>query len=80
MNELYHHGVKGQKWGVRRFQNEDGTLTDAGKERYDESLTKAYNESDSDSDYHLNSGTTVARRIQSNKDEDSNGKSYTIYI
>lgn len=32
--ELYHHGVKGQKWGVRRFQNEDGTLTEAGKAKY----------------------------------------------
>lgn len=34
INELCHHGVKGQKWGVRRYQNKDGTLTDAGKERY----------------------------------------------
>lgn len=32
--ELYHHGIKGQKWGVRRFENPDGTLTDAGKKRY----------------------------------------------
>jgi hypothetical protein len=31
--ELYHHGVKGQKWGVRRYQNEDGSLTSAGKKR-----------------------------------------------
>ncbi len=33
-DELYHHGIKGQKWGVRRFQNEDGTLTEEGKARY----------------------------------------------
>lgn len=31
--ELKHYGIKGQKWGVRRFQNEDGTLTDLGKSR-----------------------------------------------
>lgn len=34
---LQHHGIKGQKWGVRRFQNSDGTLTSAGKERYSKS-------------------------------------------
>lgn len=32
-NTLSHHGIKGQKWGVRRFRNKDGSLTPAGKKR-----------------------------------------------
>lgn len=39
MNELYHHGVKGQKWGIRRYQYTDGSLTPAGKKRYSNSST-----------------------------------------
>lgn len=33
-NELYHHGVKGMKWGRRRYQNKDGSLTPEGNKRY----------------------------------------------
>ena len=34
IDEMYHHGIKGQRWGVRRYQNPDGTLTDAGRKKY----------------------------------------------
>lgn len=40
---LAHHGIEGQKWGVRRFQNPDGTLTEDGKKRYSRKTDRAVN-------------------------------------
>lgn len=37
-SELYHHGIKGMKWGVRRYQNFDGSYTQAGVKRYQKSM------------------------------------------
>ena len=39
-NTLCHHGIKGQKWGIRRYQNDDGSLTSAGKARYNDDGTR----------------------------------------
>lgn len=41
---LAHHGILGQKWGVRRYQNADGTLTDAGKKRYAKDTSSIYDQ------------------------------------
>lgn len=55
---LYHHGVKGQKWGLRRFQNEDGTLTEAGKKRYLQEARR-----DMQSEYKRNLSNPEARKV-----------------
>ena len=34
MNELKHYGIKGQRWGIRRFQNEDGSLKNKAKNKF----------------------------------------------
>lgn len=45
-DELWHYGVKGMRWGVRRYQNEDGTLTNRGKKRYDYRDSDQYQKGD----------------------------------
>ena len=55
--ELYHHGTKGMRWGHRRYQNKDGTLTEAGKKRYaKDAKSKGYNQQDEEGTYYRGGG------------------------
>lgn len=78
-NELAHFGIPGQKWGVRRFQNYDGTLTPEGKSRYYDSFT-AYQKKVYDSmpkgrrkrlDSKLEQGMSYTKAMQSIRDENN---------
>ena len=69
MDELYHHGVKGMKWGVRRYQNKDGSLTDSGKKRYDYDIV-------------IKKGTEIHRIVPkewANKEKTYSGHAYASY-
>lgn len=70
---LMHYGVKGMKWGVRRFQNKDGSLTPAGRKRYnDENTTLSQlppKIKDSNGDYIYRKGTVMGRYGKQNLDE-----------
>lgn len=41
-DELYHYGILGMKWGIRRYQNKDGSLTPAGKKKYSKEIVKTF--------------------------------------
>lgn len=57
-DELYHHGVKGQRWGIRRYQNPDGSLTEAGKRRY---LAEVHE--DMEREFYRNISSKEARKV-----------------
>lgn len=70
-DELYHFGVMGMKWGVRRYQNADGSLTAEGKKHY------AYNGS-YDKGFVLKKGTKVGR-VSMTEDETEEGRTFAAF-
>lgn len=69
--ELYHWGVKGMKWGVRRYQDKDGSLTAAGKKRYArDAREKGYSKQDEDGTYYKTAGKKGGRKETLDVDAD----------
>lgn len=74
-NEIQHHGIKGQKWGVRRFQNKDGSLTPAGKHRYTDGEHGEFMGQNRDEDIRIKTNSD-AYRLQAKDKLRGNGQSY----
>lgn len=78
-NELTHWGIKGQKWGERRYQNEDGTLTEAGKRRYARQKTRELNSLENEKsdllDKSIRAENAANRKIFNNDERRSENKS-----
>lgn len=66
---LYHHGILGQRWGVRRFENEDGTLTAAGRKRYEEDSNGNYKPVSNKSNAANNKPVSDKSNTENNKPE-----------
>lgn len=62
-NRLQHHGIKGQRWGIRRFQNKDGSLTKDGKRRYSNSDFKKAKEGIDKANEVVKTGKTVSDEL-----------------
>lgn len=60
-NYIKHHGIKGQRWGIRRYQNDDGSLTKAGEQRYNKETENDKHSSDS-SEHKVNEGKKYLTR------------------
>lgn len=65
--ELRHHGVKGMRWGIRRYQNKDGSLTPAGRKRYDQEIESLKSEKTKLQQKHKN--LNAQQRMEARKDK-----------
>lgn len=77
-NYLVHHGVKGMRWGVRRYQNKDGSLTDAGRFHYAVDSDKKIT-TNKDGTKNIPTGFTFNRVGQSSLDVNKAGSLYVSY-
>lgn len=81
-DRLKHHGILGMRWGIRRYQNIDGTLTPAGRKRYEKGMGEnRYIKPVYTNDYgevRLKKGSIVSR-VSSKQNETESGRTYVSF-
>ena len=78
-SSLQHYGIKGMKWGVRRYQKKDGSLTTAGKNRYSDEEKEASKINTKKDSFVLKKGTTIHRSTYNAEDANREGHAFATF-